>query len=357
MTENRIKDALQKVIEPSLKEDIVSLGMVHDLQVHDNEVSLTLHLVTPLNSHGEKLHHDCQVALENAGYQTGQIKLEVHTRAIKIMGKPPIPGVKNMLAIASGKGGVGKSTVTVNLALALAKDGARVGVMDCDIYGPSIPSMVGLHEGVKADDQQRVIPHKRFGVQWLSMGFLVPRGQAIAWRGPMLHKIIQQFLYQAQWDNLDYLLLDLPPGTGDVQLSLTEQPPLAAAIVVTTPQDVALIDARKGYNMFEKVSVPVLGIIENMSWFICPSCDKKHFIFGQDGGKAMAKELGIPLLGQLPLNPGLPSEMGEGEPIVFRDPSSSLAQPFFEMAERVAGLICLRSMTPVVRQDPNVMEV
>ena len=217
--------------------------------------------------------------------------------------------------------------------------------------------MIGIHENVKANDEQKLMPHKRFGVQWLSMGFMVPRGQAIAWRGPMLHKVVQQFLYTTAWEDLDYLLVDLPPGTGDVQLSLTEQPPLSAAIIVSTPQDVALIDARKGYEMFEKVNVPVLGVVENMSWFTCSSCEKTHHIFGNEGAKKMAKDLGMPLLIELPLNKDIPSAMGAGEPLVFRNPSSPLATPFFELADKVAIAISQRSLKPVVKLDPNAMEV
>lgn len=357
MTDQRVLDTLRGVQDPSLERDIVSLNLVQDLKIRGNKVSFTLDCLTPLNSHAEKMVQACHRVLEEASFRVKKIQLNAKTRAIRVMQKQPVPGVKNLVAIASGKGGVGKSTLTVNLALALAREGARVGVVDCDIYGPSIPSMVGLHESVQADKDQNFVPHKRFGVQWLSMGFLIPRGQALAWRGPMLHKVIQQFIYQVKWDDLDYLLLDLPPGTGDVQLSLTEQPPLSAAVIVSTPQEVALIDVRKGYEMFEKVNVPVLGLVENMSWFKCGSCDKKHFIFGKDGAQNMAARIGVPFLGQLPLDPAIPSKMGSGEPLVFRDPSSPQAEAFFELAEKIAIAICRRSEEPVVPRDPNAMEV
>lgn len=352
-----ILNALQKVQEPSLEQDIVSLDMVKDLQFSGKDIQFTLELPTPLNAISQLLREHCETVLREAGYHLKQIQFSSGTRAIRIVGKEPIPGVKNLIAIASGKGGVGKSTVTVNLALALAKEGARVGVADCDIYGPSIPSMIGIHEGVQANEKQQLIPHRRFGVQWLSMGFMVPRGQAIAWRGPLLHKVVQQFIYHSQWEDLDYLLVDLPPGTGDVQLSITEQPPLSAALIVSTPQDVALIDARKGFEMFGKVDVPVLGIVENMSWFKCPNCEKQHYIFRKDGAVRMAEELNVPLLAQLPLNPDIPSQMGQGEPLVFRDPGSPLAEPFYELAKQVAYLVTRRSLKPIMPADPDAMEV
>ncbi|PIE91304.1 MAG: hypothetical protein CR997_01625 [Acidobacteria bacterium] len=357
MNEKRVLEVLSKVHDPGLNQDIVSLGFVKDLQIDGKDVSFNLEVSTPLNCHSEALYKQCDTLLGQNGFKLKKLRFQPNTRVVTYVGKDPIPRVKNTLAIASGKGGVGKSTITVNLALALAKEGARVGVVDCDIYGPSIPLLIGLHERVIANEKQELVPHKRFGVQWLSMGFFVPRGQAIAWRGPMLHKMVQQFLYQTEWHDLDYLLIDMPPGTGDVQLSLTEQPPLSAALIVTTPQDVALIDARKGLEMFGKVQVPILGIVENMSWFKCGKCEKKHSIFGDQGARKMAKETGVPVLEELPLSSEIPSIMGSGEPLVFRDPSSPLAEPYFSLADKVARGISARSTKPIMQLDPNAMEV
>src|SRR6516225_5714453 len=247
--------------------------------------------------------------------------------------KISLPGVKHVVAVASGKGGVGKSTVATNLALALHQLGRRVGLLDADIYGPSIPIMMGVAETF--DPNTTAFPLDRYGIKLMSMGFIVKPETAMIWRGPMVHKYLTAFLTQIDWGELDYLVIDLPPGTGDAQLTLTQTAPLSGAIIVTTPQDVSLIDARKGLEMFRQVRVPVLGIIENMSYFICDQCGKRHEIFRHGGGERVAKEIGVPFLGAIPLDPTVAIQGDKGTPIVFSHPESAVAKAYLKLAETV----------------------
>ncbi len=260
-----------------------------------------------------------------------------------------LPGVKQLIAVASGKGGVGKSTVAANLALALKLQGHAVGLMDADIYGPSVPMMMGLGT---VDPNVTQFPLEKFGLKLMSMGFIVSQDQAVIWRGPMVHKAVSQFLTDINWGSLDYLVIDLPPGTGDAQLTLTQTAPLTGAVVVTTPQDVSLIDARKGLRMFQQVRVPVLGIVENMSYFICDQCGKRHEIFRHGGGERCAKELGVPFLGALPIDPKVAIQGDAGEPIVHSDPSSPVATAYLELANAVkAQLDRAGEQTPMPSLD------
>lgn len=242
--------------------------------------------------------------------------------------------VNNIIAVASGKGGVGKSTVAVNLALALAKSGAEVGLMDADIYGPSVPMMLGL-TGKPHVVGNMVLPVQKMGIKAMSMGLLAGDDTPVIWRGPMVAGILQQFLAQIDWGPLDYLVIDLPPGTGDAQLTLTQKAPISGAVIVTTPQDVALLDARRGLKMFQQVNVPVLGIVENMSYFICDGCSKKHFIFQGGGGRRVAQELNIPLLGQIPIDPKVAAGGDNGTPIVFADRAATVSKAYFELAKKI----------------------
>ena len=254
-------------------------------------------------------------------------------------GSPPrivLPGVKQTIAVASGKGGVGKSTVAANLALALRMQGHQVGLMDADIYGPSVPIMMGLG---MVDQQTNQFPIHKYGLKLMSMGFIVAPDKAIIWRGPMVHKAVTQFLTDINWGQLDYLVIDLPPGTGDAQLTLTQTAPLTGAVVVTTPQDVSLIDARKGLLMFQQVRVPVLGIVENMSYFICNRCGERHEIFRHGGGERCAKELGVPFLGTIPLDPAVALQGDVGEPIVHSHPDSPIAKAYFTLASAVKAQV------------------
>jgi len=248
------------------------------------------------------------------------------------------PNLGTIIAISSGKGGVGKSTVASNLAVALAKQGARVGLMDADIYGPNIPRMMGINAAPPVENE-KIIPLQAHGVKIMSLGFMIERDQPAIWRGPIIMKIITQFLRDVQWGELDYFLVDMPPGTGDAQLSLVQATMVHGAIIVTTPQEVASGDALRGAKMFERVAVPVLGIVENMSYFICPNCEAKHRIFGSGGGKRLADELNVPLLGEIPFFPGVLSGADRGEPIVVSEPETPAAQALFELAGRLKGLL------------------
>jgi ATP-binding protein involved in chromosome partitioning len=274
------------------------------------------------------------------------------SRTLPVMGQEPqsqraavpaptpvaYPNLGNIIAISSGKGGVGKSTVASNLAVALAKQGARVGLMDADIYGPNIPRMMGINAAPPVENE-KIIPLQAHGVKIMSLGFMIERDQPAIWRGPIIMKIITQFLRDVQWGELDYFLVDMPPGTGDAQLSLVQATMVHGAIIVTTPQEVASGDALRGAKMFERVAVPVLGIVENMSYFICPSCEAKHRIFGSGGGKRLADELNVPLLGEIPFFPGVLSGADRGEPIVVSEPETPAAQALFELAGRLKGLL------------------
>lgn len=270
---------------------------------------------------------------------------------------PPQPGgpkpkiledVKSVVAVASGKGGVGKSTVATNLALALASDGSSVGLMDADIYGPSIPLMLGINKPPSVTPERKLIPLERYGLKLVSMGFLTNDESPIIWRGPMVHGIVQQFLSDVLWGELDYLIIDLPPGTGDAQLTLTQVAPLSGAVIVTTPQDVALLDARKGLKMFEQVNVRVLGIVENMSTFVCPHCGKQTDIFSTGGGEQCAKELGVPFLGRIPIDPAIRECGDTGKPIVAAQPEHAVSKAFAEIARGLVGpLEKIRQATPL----------
>ena len=258
-------------------------------------------------------------------------------------GTQRIEGVKNIIAVASGKGGVGKSTTAVNLALALSAEGARVGLLDADIYGPSVPTMMGLSGKPEVVDGKFMKPMVNHGVQVISMGFLVRADDAVIWRGPMATQALDQLLRQTKWDNLDYLIIDMPPGTGDIQLSLSQRVPLTGAVVVTTPQDIALIDARKGVRMFEKVSVPILGLVENMAVFCCPNCGHMEHIFGEDGGQAMAADMGLNYLGALPLNRGIREQADRGTPTVALDANSEISQLYRGLAQKVAAQVAQKA--------------
>ncbi len=356
ITEKAVLEALSRVQDPDLNRDIVALGFVKNIRITKDRVAFDVELTTPACPVKEQLREQCVKEVESLGAAMVSVNMTSRVRAAPVNQRQPVPGIRNIIAIASGKGGVGKSTLCLNLALALAQSGARVGLMDCDIYGPSQPSMVGIHERVQATPEGRIAPHEAYGLKLISMGFLVDRHQAVSWRGPMLHKMLQQFLFQVEWGELDYLLLDLPPGTGDVQLSLTQSVPIAAAVLVTTPQEVALRDVVKGLEMFRTVKVPVLGIIENMSYFICGSCDKRHTLFQEGGGRRMAARYQIPLLGEIPLDGAIPSDLGKGEPLMVRAQSNPVAKAIAEVAGRVAAELS-RASGLWAKPGPGAMEV
>jgi ATP-binding protein involved in chromosome partitioning len=341
ISEQAVLEALRTVEDPDLHRDLVSLGLVKDLKIDGAKVSLTIELTTPACPLKEKIKKDAENALRSvAGVGEVEIGMTAKVRSSLGGGGERFAGIKNIVAIASGKGGVGKSTMSVNLAVALAQTGARIGLMDADIYGPNIPLMMGLASKPKTDGK-KIIPPENFGIKVISMGFLVPEDQAVIWRGPMLHGAIQQFLGDVAWGELDYLLVDLPPGTGDVQLSLSQTVPMTGAVMVTTPQAVSLQDVRKGIAMFQKVRVPILGLIENMSFFICPHCADRTDIFSHGGGRRTADSLGIPFLGELPLDPKVREGSDAGKPLVAAEPGSPMARKFREIAEALAQQVSI----------------
>jgi ATP-binding protein involved in chromosome partitioning len=339
-----ILNALRKVQEPELHKDLVTLNMVRDLEVEGNNVRFTLMLTTPACPLKDRMRSEAEEAVRSvAGVQAVDIQMSAEVKGNKRLGEnAQMPaGVKNIVAVASGKGGVGKSTTAVNLAVCLQKTGARVGILDADVYGPNVPMMMGIPENERpsVNDQEQLIPFENHGVKVISLGFLVEPGKAVIWRGPMLHGIIRQFLTSVQWGELDYLVVDLPPGTGDAQLSLVQTVPLSGAVIVTTPQQVALSDVRRSIAMFNEVRVPVLGIIENMAGLECPHCHQHIDLFSGEGGKTLSQEFDVPLLGQVPFDPSVGQSGDRGVPISIAEPESPQAKAFMSAAEWVAARI------------------
>ncbi|MHC5211770.1 MAG: iron-sulfur cluster carrier protein ApbC [Planctomycetota bacterium] len=343
-TREQILEALGAVKDPDLGRDIVALGFVKELTVDDGKVSFHLELTTPACPVKDQLKRECeQVVGALPGITQVEVELTAQVRSPRPAGSI-MPGVKNVVAVASGKGGVGKSTMAANLALALAADGASVGLLDADIYGPSMPTMFGTNARPQPAAGKNFHPIFAQGIKLMSIGFLVDPDQPMVWRGPMVHGALTQFMQQCEWGSLDYLIVDMPPGTGDAQLTLTQTAPLAGAVIVTTPQQVSLIDARKGLRMFEQVKVPVLGIVENMAYFACDGCGKQHDIFRRGGGRATAEQLGVPFLGEVPIEAAVPVSGDEGEPIVSRAPDNPAAAAFRSVAREVARQLAMRSM-------------
>ncbi|NEQ53044.1 MAG: Mrp/NBP35 family ATP-binding protein [Leptolyngbya sp. SIO3F4] len=353
-TTEAILDALRPVQDPELQKSLVELNMIRNVAVNDGQVSFTLVLTTPACPLKEFIVEDCEKAVKAlAGITSVAVEVTAETPQQKssLPDQQGIDNVKNILAISSGKGGVGKSTIAVNLAVSLAKAGAKVGLLDADIYGPNAPIMMGLQDGnvvVRdgADGQQELEPAFNHGVKLVSMGFLIDRDQPVVWRGPMLNGIIRQFLYQVQWGELDYLIVDMPPGTGDAQLTMAQAVPMAGVVIVTTPQDVALSDARRGLKMFQQLNVRVLGIVENMSYFVPPDMPNKSYdIFGSGGGEKAAKALGVPLLGCVPLEMPVRAGGDAGKPIVLSQPDSASAEALIKISQQVAAKVSLAALT------------
>ncbi len=343
-TTDQILAALRQVQDPDLHRDIVSLGFVKDLVVAGERVSLRLELTTPACPVKDELKAQCERLIAALpGVRTVEVSLAAQVRSPRPAGSV-MPGVRNVVAVASGKGGVGKSTAAANIALSLAMEGASVGLLDADIYGPSMPTMFGTTARPQPAGDKRIHPVYAHGIKLMSIGFLVDPDTPMVWRGPMVHGALTQFLEQVEWGSLDYVIVDMPPGTGDAQLTLTQRAPLAGAVIVTTPQQVSLIDARKGLRMFEQVKVPVLGIVENMAYFVCDGCGKQHDIFRRGGGRRTAQELGVPFLGEVPLESAVPLSGDEGEPIVKRAPESAAARAFRSVAREVARQLAIRGM-------------
>ncbi|WGV26470.1 Mrp/NBP35 family ATP-binding protein [Halotia branconii] len=347
-----VLEVLRPVQDPELRKSLVELNMIRNVKIDGGKVSFTLVLTTPACPLREFIIEDCEKAVKKLPSVT-EVNVEVTAETPQQKNLPDrtgVPGVKNILAVSSGKGGVGKSTVAVNIAVALAQTGAKVGLLDADIYGPNDPTMLGLADAqivVRSTDKGEVLePAFNHGVKLVSMGFLIDRDQPVIWRGPMLNGVIRQFLYQVEWGELDYLIVDMPPGTGDAQLTLTQAVPMSGAIIVTTPQTVALLDSRKGLKMFQQLNISVLGIVENMSYFIPPDMpDKQYDIFGSGGGSKTASELGVPLLGCIPLE--IPTRVGgdNGVPIVVAEPDSASAKALKAIALAIAGKVSVAALT------------
>ena len=346
--------ALRGVIDPELHKDLVTLGMAKNVQVNDGKVSLLVTLTTPACPLRETIERDVRAALAKVpGVNSVDLKFDASVpEARRLEDKAPIPGVKNLIAVASGKGGVGKTTVAVNLAIALKNMGALVGLLDADVYGPNVPVMLGTTEQPKMLDEKTIIPIQAYGVKLISMGLLNPGDRPLVWRGPMLHSVMQQFLRSVRWGTLDYLIVDLPPGTGDVQLSLIQSVSVSGAVVVTTPSVVALADVRKAVEMFRQVHVDILGIVENMSYFSCPHCNGKIDVFGHGEGERLAKMFELPFLGAIEIDPQIRIGGDTGKPVASLGPDQPGSQSLYRMARNVAGrvsVVNLSGTAPVVQ--------
>ncbi len=350
-TEAQVLDALRPIQDPDFHRSIVDLGFIKQLQIEGGHVSFQIELTTPacpVKAEFERKAHE--VVSTIPGVTQVDVTMTANTRGGQRAANPEIlTGVRNIVAVASGKGGVGKSTVSVNLALALSEAGSRVGLMDVDIHGPSMPLMLNVRGQPDVTPEKKIVPLESYGLRIMSIGFLAGEDAPVIWRGPMVHGIVQQFMKEVDWGELDYLILDMPPGTGDAALTVCQNAPLSGALIVTTPQEVSLIDARKGLKMFERVKVPVIGIIENMSYFECPGCHERHTIFGEGGGARAAKELGTELLIQVPLQPDVVEAGDQGTPTVLSNPESVAGRAFTELGGIVARrLAVLSTETPQV---------
>lgn len=345
ITKTDIENSLKSFIDPNHGLDLIAAKSVKSISVDNNQVNVKLELGYPANSKYAEFKAAVERHLKMHPDIVGvnvEIGSKIIAHAVQQTLKP-LANIKNIIAIASGKGGVGKSTTAVNLALALSAEGATVGILDADIYGPSIPTMLGLSGLPESRDNKTMLPKEAYGIQTMSIGYLVEADQAVIWRGPMVTNALQQLLRDTNWHDLDYLIIDLPPGTGDIQLTLSQQIPVSGAIIVTTPQDIALIDAQRGLAMFNKVNVPVLGVVENMSMHICSNCGHAEPIFGEGGGKLMAETNHVEFLGALPLNINIRMQADSGQPTVAADPNSQAAQIYKDIARKAAAKLAIRA--------------
>ncbi len=339
-----VLEALKVVQDPDLHKDIVTLGFIKDLQISAGRVKFSIELTTPACPVKDLMRDQAHAAVSAlAGVTDVDITMTASVRATGLGGeggRASIPGVKNVIAVGAGKGGVGKTTVAVNLAIALSKAGSRVGMIDGDIYGPNVPIMLGMKTQLTTDGA-KILPAEKYGLQVISMGFMTGDDAPIIWRGPMLHGALQQFFKEVKWVDLDYLIIDMPPGTGDVALSLSQTVPVAGAIVVTTPQKVSLADSRRAVAMYKKLNIPTLGIVENMSYFICPHCQHESDIFGKSGGQRMAEELNVPFLGSIPIYQPIREGGDSGVPLLISEPEAPAARAIVEVAARAAAQISI----------------
>jgi len=355
LSEAQVQSALRGLVDPNTGKDFISTRSARNISVRGEDVSLDIELGYPGKSQHEPVRRQVTQALKAAG--AGQVAVKVTSRVVAHAvqrGVKLIPGIKNIIAVASGKGGVGKSTTAVNLALALSAEGAAVGILDADIYGPSQPMMLGIAGRPESKDGKSLEPMEGHGLQAISIGFLIDIDTPMVWRGPMVTQALEQLLKDTRWRELDYLVVDLPPGTGDIQLTLAQKVPVTGAVIVTTPQDIALIDARKGLKMFEKVGIPILGVVENMSFHICPKCGHESHIFGSGGAERMSKEYGTELLGQLPLDESIRTQADSGRPTVVADPDGQAAEIYRRIARRCAVKIA-ESQRDMSSKLPNIV--
>ena len=356
MNEQQILKALEVVMDPDLHKNIVELGFVQNLKItSEGSVSLDLVLTTPACPVRDRFKEQCEKIILSLGATSADVRLSATSKSANHAAMPSgesfLGKVHRIIGVASGKGGVGKSTVTANLGMALSLAGARVGILDADIYGPSMSLMFGIDTAPEVHEDKTITPVSvKGGIEIVSMAMFADSDKATIWRGPMASQMIQNFIHRVRWGELDYLLIDFPPGTGDIQLTLTQNCPISAAVVVTTPQEVALADCRKGLAMFDSVGVPALGIVENMSYFICDGCGKSHNIFRTGGGERIAKSLGVPLLGKVPLEPGVADCGDLGTPVVLRYPNSESARVFVDIAEKV-----VRSLSILIKSEGSVL--
>ena len=345
VTEEKVLGVLKGVQDPDLRKDIVSLGFIRNMKIDGGNVAFDLNLTTPACPVKDQMRDEAVALVKGlAGVQNVNVNMTAEVRQSPQMDRTALKNVKNIVAVGSGKGGVGKSTVAVNIAASLALEGAAVGLLDGDIYGPTMPIMLGIEQPPKSINN-RMIPQESAGLRFMSMGLLVKSDQPLIWRGPMAHRALQQCLFDVEWGNLDYLVVDLPPGTGDIHLTLAQQVPLTGAVIVSTPQDVGLRISVKTLRMFQQTRVPILGIIENMSYYICPHCNSRDHIFGEGGARRAAAELEIPFLGEVPLDLAIRQQSDAGSPIVVAQPNSESARTLREISRKVAAQVSIRAFS------------
>jgi ATP-binding protein involved in chromosome partitioning len=345
VNELAVLDALKGVQDPDLRRDIVTLKFVKNLRIDGDRVSFTIELTTPACPVKDQMRDQARAlvaALPGVASVDIEMTAQVRATVSADVNRAPVPGVKNIIAVGAGKGGVGKTTVAVNLAIALSQFGSRVAMIDGDIYGPNVPIMLGINTQLTTDGN-KIVPAEQYGIQLVSMAFLTGDDAPVIWRGPMLHGVIQQFFREVKWDNVDYLIVDMPPGTGDIALSLSQSVPVSGSVVVTTPQTVSVADTRRAIRMYQKLNIPTLGLIENMSHFVCPSCSHESDIFGKGGGENLATEMSVPFLGRIPVYEPIRIGGDTGVPIAIGEPNAPASRAFRSAAERLAAQLSIAS--------------
>jgi ATP-binding protein involved in chromosome partitioning len=345
VTKEQVLGALRLIQDPDLHKDIVTLGFVKEIAIDAGVVDFTIELTTPACPVKDQMKAEAEQRVAALpGVTTARAKMTADVRARGGFSRQSVPGIRNIVAVGAGKGGVGKSTTAVNLAVSLKLTGARVGLMDTDVYGPNIPQMLGITTQPEVSDDKKMIPPEAHGIKVISMGMLVPPDQPVIWRGPMLHGAVQQFMRDVMWGDLDYLVVDLPPGTGDIALSMAQSVPVAGAVVVTTPQGVSVSDVKKAVGMFRQLNIPVLGVVENMSFFVCGHCNERTEIFGHGGGQSISDDMKVPFLGQVPIDTLVRAGGDDGQPIVIAAPDAPAAVAFRAVAGKVAAQISMQAM-------------